>query len=123
MALFLVVSVALCDLLAYLLRSRDRPAMGSVLSQILVPAPLLVGLALALMPWTEIPLVHSVVLGVLIPVLVAIGCFTIDWLEADLGIERSRLAPGRGEILNTLKSYLYVAPIVFHYLRYYLEAF
>ena len=123
MALFLVVSVALCDFLAYLLKSRDRSALRSALLQSLVPAPLLVALGLAMAPWTGIPATHTIVLGFLIPTLVAIGCFTIDRLEADMGIERSRLAPGRGEILNTLKSYLYVSPIVFHYLRYFLEAF
>jgi predicted CDP-diglyceride synthetase/phosphatidate cytidylyltransferase len=64
-----------------------------------------------------------VILGFLIPALVAIGSFTMDCLEADMGIERSRLSAGRGAVLNSMKSYLYAAPVVFHYLRYFLDAF
>ncbi len=62
-------------------------------------------------------------MAVLIPLLVTIGCHTIDHLEADLGIRRGSLSPGRGQVINSLKSFLYVAPVVFHYLRYFLDAF
>jgi predicted CDP-diglyceride synthetase/phosphatidate cytidylyltransferase len=123
MAVFLVGSVALCDLFAFLLQSRKGPILRSVLLQVLVPAPLIILGGLALGPWSQIPWVHTVILGFLLPALVTIGCFTMDHLEGDLGIDRARLTPGRGEILNTLKSYLYTAPVVFHYLRYVLEAF
>lgn len=123
MSVFLVGSVALCDLLAYLLRARDRSLLASLLLQALVPAPAVAGLGLLLGPWSGIPWGHALALGLLIPALVAMGCFTIDHLEEDLGIERARLRPGRGEILNSLKSFLYAAPVVFHYLRYFLEAF
>jgi phosphatidate cytidylyltransferase len=122
-AAFLVGGVALCDLSAYLFRARDRTPLRSLLLQVLAPAPVVAGLGLALGPWSGVPWVHSVALGILIPALVTTGCFTIDHLEEDLGIERSRLRPGRGEILNSLKSFLYTAPVVFHYLRYFLEAF
>jgi predicted CDP-diglyceride synthetase/phosphatidate cytidylyltransferase len=54
---------------------------------------------------------------------VAIGCHTIDYLEADLGIEREELRPGRGQILNSLKSFVYAGPVAFHYLRYTLDVF
>jgi len=64
-----------------------------------------------------------VILRLLIPALVAIGSFTMDCLEADMGIDRSRLSAGRGAVLNSMKSYLYAAPVVFHYLRYFLDAF
>lgn len=123
MAVFLVAAVSLCDLAALLLRARDRPPLRSLLLQVLAPAPAVAALGLAVGPWSGIPWVHSLALGLLIPALVAIGCYTIDHLEEDLGIERSRLRPGRGEILNSLKSFLYAAPVVFHYLRYFLEAF
>lgn len=123
MAAYVVLAVAVCDLLAFVLRARDRPALQSALLQLLAPAPLTLGLALALMPWTGIPWVPSVVLALLIPLLVAIGCHTIDYLEADFGIERDRLSPGRGEILNALKSFVYAGPVAFHYLRYTLDAF
>jgi predicted CDP-diglyceride synthetase/phosphatidate cytidylyltransferase len=123
MAVYLVAGVAFCDLLSYLLHARDRSLAPSLALQLLVPAPLVAGLGLLLGPWSGIPWVHSVFLGFLIPALVAVGCFTIDHLEEDLGIERSRLKPGRGELLNSLKSFLYAAPVTFHYLRYFLEAF
>jgi phosphatidate cytidylyltransferase len=123
MAVFLVTGVAFCDLSAFVLGSRDKaPLRGNVL-QILVPGPILAILGLVLVPWSGIPVVHSVILGFMIPVLVAIGSFTMDCLEADMGIDRTRLAPGRGAVLNSMKSYLYTAPVVFHYLRYFLDAF
>jgi predicted CDP-diglyceride synthetase/phosphatidate cytidylyltransferase len=123
MAVLVVTAVAACDLLAWLFKSRDRPLARSIAYQLLTPVPVTVVLALVLRPWTGIPLHHSLILGVLIPALVAIGCHTMDHLEADLGIDRSRLHPGRGQVINTLKGYLYVGPVAFHYLRYYLEAF
>ena len=123
MAIFVVSAVTVCDTLAWVFKARDRARLHSIAYQLLLPAPVILILAWALTPWTGIPPIHSVVLAVLIPSLVAIGCHTMDHLEADLGIERSRLHPGRGQVINTLKSYLYVAPVAFHYLRYFLEAF
>jgi phosphatidate cytidylyltransferase len=123
MAVFLVGSVAICDLFFFLLRLQTRSGLRSVALQVLVPWPVLVLVGLVLQPWTGIPIGHTVALGVLIPTLVAVGAFTIDHLEEDLGIDRGRLAPGRGEVLNSLKSLLYTAPVVFHYLRYFMEAF
>ncbi|MFC1662385.1 hypothetical protein ACFL3S_13190, partial [Gemmatimonadota bacterium] len=115
--------VAICDFLAFLLGSRNRWGLRGVALQVMVPWPVLLLMGLALASWTTIPWPHAIVLGFLIPTLVTIGCFTIDRLEEDLGIDRSRLAPGRGQVLNSLKSFLYVAPIVFHYLRYFMDAF
>jgi phosphatidate cytidylyltransferase len=123
MAIFLVSGVAICDLSAFLLGSRDKPPLQGTLLQVLVPGPILAILGFALVPWSGIPATHSVILGFLIPVLVAIGSFTMDCLEADMGIDRDRLSPGRGAVLNSMKSYLYAAPVVFHYLRYSLDAF
>jgi predicted CDP-diglyceride synthetase/phosphatidate cytidylyltransferase len=123
MAIFVVTAVAVCDLLAWAFRARDREGIESVAYQLLAPAPVILFLAWLLTPRTTIPPVHSMVLAALIPALVAVGCHTMDHLEADLGIERSRLQPGRGQVINSLKSYLYVAPVAFHYLRYFLEEF
>jgi phosphatidate cytidylyltransferase len=68
-------------------------------------------------------MVHSLILGFVIPTLVAMGAFTMDCLETDMGIDRECLKAGRGAVLNSMKSFLFTAPVVFHYLRYYLEAF
>ncbi|MCJ7629700.1 MAG: phosphatidate cytidylyltransferase [Longimicrobiales bacterium] len=123
MAIFLVSAVAICDLSAFIFGSRDKPPLRGSLLQVLVPAPIIALLGFALVPWSGIPVAHSVILGLLIPALVAVGSFTMDCLEVDLGIDRSRLSPGRGAVLNSMKSYLYTAPVVFHYLRYFLDAF
>ncbi len=123
MAVLLVLMVTACDLSSYVFRARDRRPLESAAYQLLAPAPVTVALALVLVPWTGIPWHHSVVLALLVPALVAMGCQTIDRIEADLGIRRDRLVPGRGQVLNSLKSFLYAAPVAFHYLRYVLEAF
>ena len=123
MAIYVVLCVVLCDLAAHVFNSRERPPLQSIALQLLVPAPATVVLGLALMPWTGIPKVHAVVLALLVPACVAIGCHTMDHLEADLRVDRSRLRPGRGEVINSLKSFLYAGPLAFHYLRYSLEAF
>jgi len=122
-AILVVVAVAVCDLFAWLLKSRDRRPLPSVAYQLLAPAPVIAVLALAVGPWTGLPVVHSLVLAVVIPALVAIGCHTIDHLETDLGIDRRSLQPGRGQVINTVKSFVYVGPVVFHYLRYFLDAY
>jgi phosphatidate cytidylyltransferase len=123
MAVYLVSGVAICDLLAVVLKSREKAPLRAALNQILIPFPVLAALGIALVPWSEIPLVHALILGFMIPALVAMGAFTMDTLGADMGIDRNSLKAGRGAVLNSMKSFLYTAPVVFHYLRYYLEAF
>jgi phosphatidate cytidylyltransferase len=123
MAVYLVSGVVICDLLAVLLKSREKPPLRATLLQILIPGPLVAALGFALVPWSGIPVAHSLILGFMIPALVAMGAFTMDCLETDMGIDRNRLKAGRGAVLNSMKSFLYTAPVVFHYLRYYLEAF
>jgi len=123
MAVYLVSGVAICDLLAVVLKSRDKTFLRATLIQVLIPGPLLAALGFALAPWSGIPVVHSLILGFMIPALVAMGAFTMDCLETDMGIDRTCLKAGRGAVLNSMKSFLYTAPVVFHYLRYYLEAF
>lgn len=78
-------------------------------------------LSLVLRDWTGIPLNHSLIVGLLIPILVQMGNFTIDVLERDLGIGAGDLEPGRGRVLDALKAYLFTAPILFHYLRWALK--
>ena len=60
-------------------------------------------------------------LGILIPMSVCLGRFTLHAVEQDLGIRADRLQPGRGRTIEGLKSYLFTAPIVFHYLRWFLK--
>jgi phosphatidate cytidylyltransferase len=64
-----------------------------------------------------VPTGPAIFLGFLVPVLVRMGDFTVDVLERDLGIGAGDLEPGRGHVLDSLKSFLFTAPIFFHYLR------
>ena len=123
MAFYLVTAVGLCDLFAYITGSRDRTGLSGFALQMLAPAVVTVFVAVILMPWTRLALVHTIALGLAIPILVAAGAFTITHIEADLRIDRDRLPPGRGRILNSLKSFFFTGPVVFHYLRHFLDEF
>lgn len=114
-AMLMVVAVALADLIYRALKT--RPLMVRMLLQIAAAGLLFIGLA----KWTSIPLVHSAGLGILIPVCVCMGRFTLKQMEDDLGIRAERLQPGRGLTIDGLKSYLFTAPVVFHYLRWFLK--
>ena len=51
---------------------------------------------------------------------VAVADHTISYFEADLGIVKSNLRPGRGLIIDNIKSMLFTAPVVLHYIRYFI---
>ncbi|MBC8358724.1 MAG: phosphatidate cytidylyltransferase [Candidatus Aminicenantes bacterium] len=118
-AIMLILNVAICDLIAILMRKRKNHRWSNVLTQYFVSAPITVILTLALSYWTGIPWFHSIFLGILIPVLVAIGRHTIRYIEKDLGISRDQLLPGKGQVIDNLRSLLYAAPVIFHYLRFF----
>lgn len=119
MAALLVVGVALCDLVSRSLPHSDAPGAKGALLRFLASSPLTVGLSLAMSGWTAIPVIHATMLGLLLPVLVLAGNFAIAAMESDLGIAKERLLPGRGQIIHGVKSYLFAAPVVFHYIRYF----
>ena len=85
-----------------------------------IPIPLTVTLTLMLSTWTGIPKNHSIILALMIPALVIIGNHTISYFESDLGIVKTNLRPGRGLIIDNIKSMLFTAPIVLHYIRYFI---
>ncbi len=119
-AIFLVVAVAVCDCVARYCGRRGDWLRGYLLAYVLA-APVVLGLGYLLMTWTGIPRLHTVILSLMLPVLVLMGRFTISGIENDLGIAGDRLTPGRGEVLDSLQSYLFTAPVVFHYLRWFLK--
>jgi phosphatidate cytidylyltransferase len=120
MAALLILNVAVCDTISRLLRDQGKPFWVRLAGRYVLPLPVTVLLAVLLSPWTTIPRQHSAVLGALIPMLVVTGRHVGSYVEADLGVAEETISPGRGQILDNLKSLLLAAPIVFHYVRYFL---
>jgi len=111
LVLLLLLAVVACNAANTMTARRGR-IPGFVLSCLITLA-----LTLGLRSWTLVPTGPAVFLGFLIPVLVQMGDYTVGVLERDLGISAADLEPGRGRVLDSLKSYLFTAPIVFHYMR------
>lgn len=111
LVLLLLLGVVGCNAAGAVLSGRGR------VPQFLLSCLIVLALTLGLRSWTLVPTGPAVFLGFLIPVLVHMGNHTVGVLETDLGISSADLEPGRGRVLDSLKSYLFTAPIVFHYLR------
>ena len=118
---FLIINVAICDIIIYLIMNRIRGKLTGFLARYFIPLPFTVLTSVLLSPWTGIPPFHSIILGAMIPILVIIGHHTANYIKADLGVSDDVLFPGRGQILDNMKSLFYTAPVVFHYIRYFLD--
>jgi phosphatidate cytidylyltransferase len=118
-AIMLVLNVTGCDIIATFMKKKKDYRLSRVVIQYLVSAPVTFALTWALSAWTRIPWFHCIFLGLLIPALVVVGRHTIRYVEKDLGITSDKLLPGKGQVLDNLRSFLYTAPIVFHYIRYF----
>jgi phosphatidate cytidylyltransferase len=119
-SVLLVLNVAICDGVAFLLASsKRRPWTGNIL-RYLVSLPFTVTLSITLSSWTTIPRLHGAIIGIIIPMVVAIGRYTMSYIEADLGIANDYDSLRRGRLLNSSCSMLFTAPIIFHYIRYFL---
>lgn len=116
MAAFFILSVAICDFSAYQFGQRR----AFTWKKLIMAVPFTAGFALLLSKWSGIPWPHSLVIGVLVPFLVGMGRRTVAFIEADLHIQSDQLLPGKGEIIDNMKSYLFAAPVIFHYVRYFL---
>ncbi|MHC4737812.1 MAG: hypothetical protein ACYS9Y_02805 [Planctomycetota bacterium] len=115
MAMVMILAVTIAD---FLFRYLGRKSYWlRCLLQIIIIIPFL----LILSEWSGIGLKDSIGLGILIPALSCIGQFTLKEIEQDLGIWADRLQPGRGRTIEALKCYLFTAPVVFHYLRWFLK--
>ena len=121
MAAMLILNVAVCDVVGRLSRGQGRPIWATIALRYFPPLPVTVPLAVLVSPWTTIPTRHSAVLGALIPLLALMGRRAGNYVEADLGVAEETVGPGRGQILDSLKSLLLAAPVVFHYIRYFLK--
>lgn len=120
MAAMLILNVAICDIIFLFLKDKIAYKRKLLLLRFLIPIPLTISLSILLSSWTGIPLNHSIILGLMIPALVVIGYHTVRYFEVDLGIVEDETKPGRGLMIDNAKSLLYAAPIVFHYIRYFL---
>jgi phosphatidate cytidylyltransferase len=100
----------------------DRPiTVRRGVGMLAIAVPITMAGAVAVQPYTEFALGHSLGIGALIPTLVLAGSYTVTAIERDLGIAPDALAPGRGQVIHGTRAYLFAAPIVFHYIRYFLE--
>jgi len=120
MAGMVVLNIIICDSVAYIVNRKINIRWRRMVLKYLIAAPLTILLSVLLSEWTGIPLNHSIILGSMIPALVIIGNHTIIYFERDLGIMQENIRPGRGLIIDNVKSILYAAPVVFHYIRYFL---
>lgn len=120
MAVFLVVGVAICDIVGRLRFFKDN-TLGSFAGRYVVSAPCVVAVAIAMSGWMTLPVWHCVSLGLLLPFLVVAGNFAISAIEYDLNISEDHLLPGTGQIIHGARSFLFSAPVVFHYIRYFWE--
>lgn len=121
MAALLVINVLICDAGICVVRRKLKTVWGRLVAAYFLPVPLVVAISLILSGWTGIPEWHSVVLSLMIPLLVIMGHQAGSYVKADLGIKEDLLIPGRGQILDNLQSLLYAAPVMFHYIRYFLK--
>jgi len=119
-AAMLILSIAICDTASFFIDNRINSAWKKILFKYLLPAPMTITLTFLISDWTGIPEIHSTILGGMIPALAIMGNHTIIYFESDLGIKRDSLLPGRGLIIDNIKSILYTAPIVLHYIRYFI---
>lgn len=127
-AAMLILCVAICDIISFYLyrqelspwRRKKLPRWRRTVEFYMASVPLTVLLIWRLSAWTGITGIHIPTLGVLIPAMVAIGRHTIFYIQEDLKITVEDLHPGRGQILYYIRSFLYSAPVVFHYIRYFL---
>ncbi len=120
MAAMLILAVMLCDAVAGVVQIRLKQPIAQALGTYFLSLPFTLLLSWLLSPWSEIPVFHALVLGALIPALVIMGRHTIDVIKEDLGVIDEELLPGRGQIIDSMKSVFYTAPVVFHYIRYFL---
>ena len=120
MALMLITNVAVCSIAAEILSRYDHPVLTNLLLRFVLPAPITVGITIALSGWGGIPMPHSIILGLMIPILVIMGQHVGNYVEADLRVDRVSPAPGSGQILDNIKPLFFAAPVVFHYIRYFL---
>lgn len=114
LSLALILNIIICDLAAFLISRHNKFSGQMTLS--IIPVTALTSLALS--PLSGISRGDALLVGAITPPLVAMSRRTMSYIEADLGIDKKKLRPGKGQLIDSLKSYLYVAPVILHYITY-----
>jgi phosphatidate cytidylyltransferase len=118
-AALLIGGVALANAVDTVVHGPRPVTVRSAAAVLAVAIPLTAAFAFALSGYTGFPFAHAIGLGALIPALVLAGHFTVTAIERDLGVAADALAPGRGQVIHGTRAYLFAAPIVFHYIRFF----
>jgi phosphatidate cytidylyltransferase len=119
LAAMLILNTVICNISYYFIDKMRGTHLRQIIFKYGITTPVTISLSLLLTSWTDLSVIHSAIVGAIIPALVIIGNHTVEFLESDLGIDRENLRSGKGLIIDNLKSILYTAPIVFHYIRYF----
>jgi phosphatidate cytidylyltransferase len=120
-AVLLVLNVTISDGIAFLLSSSSRKPWTGNIARYLIAIPFTASLTVFLRDLTGVPWQHSLIIGIMIPILVAIGRYTMTFIETDLGIAKDYEHLRRGRMINSSCSLLFAAPVIFHYIRYFLS--
>ena len=123
LAVLVALGAGLCDLDNLRRRNRRWRGRGAAAVGFGISLAACTALANLLAPAVGLPSRHAWIVGALLPVLVLMGRVTFSVLEADLGVALDRLEPGRGRYLDGLKPYVYAAPVIFHYVRYFTDVY
>ncbi len=121
MAAMLLINVVIFDMLAIIIESKAGGKWKSTVLSYITSVPVIIAVTLSVSGWCLLPVFHAVILGLVIPAVIIIGNYTIRYIESDLGIMSENLMPGKGVIIDSIKSLLYVSPVVLHYYLYFIR--
>lgn len=121
MPVILIISMGVSDNIVKWVFKGKRFNVKSVLISYVITLPLTVGINLLFADWAEIPILHACVLGVVLPILAMMGRYAGHFVRKDLTGDDDPAFSGRGQVLDNLRSYFYAAPVMFHYIRYFLK--
>ena len=131
--LWLLICTELNDVFAYLAgktfgrrkllpNTSPNKTVGGAIGAVLLTTMLATALGRYALAGTELDkLPHLLALGVLISILGQCGDLVISSIKRDIGVkDMAATIPGHGGLLDRFDSLLMVAPVVFHYLNYFL---
>lgn len=112
-AIILFINVSLSDAISFGLYSTGKRLFTGKIIQYLAAIPITVAITTQLTDSNIVSLNHSIMIGVVTPLLVAISRFIMFHIESDLGIARDYQSLRRGRLINSCCSLVMVTPIIF----------